>query len=696
MSSKKDKYLASAQKFISKGQLDKAIKDYEQIIALDPNDIRHRQRLAELLVRCNRTVDAIGEYEAIGKYYADNGFYLKAIAVYKQIQKLDPTDMKTCLNLAVLNEKQGLTGNALAEYGKVYSNFEKTGKLAEALKILESMIDIDPDNLNTRLKMAETRHAQGMKNEAFEEFTQIALLLKKRGDENAFRQICDRIKFLFSDKPDISLNLLAALIKSGDVASAVRDLNVMVGSDPSNLSAWDLLLHALQESGAREDARQALQKMARIFPDDLSVREKQLQGALDDRDIDGGVYLLGLHGAKFMDKGAAETLERIYLKFIALAPHDIRLLGGVKALYESVGNRQKAAEIEERIDSLSRLGVGTAEAAPAVTGSPSEGMSLQSETVDTAGSEALVEIPLNLSEEMAVGEGGIGGAAEHADAGLEPSERETDAIQHAEADLDEMEQFGEIDLDLSFCEDELAGDGDFCREEEPETESTSDEERMSEGTLPEERGKVFEFPREEPALEEEVTFVDLDIDILPPVEGEAAVAAEAEVGGTDGVPDKYSPDRLSSAFKKGLAEQLDSGDFETRYNLGIAFKEMGLYDEAIAEFAAASSDPGRLFDCIVLQGICHRDKGDYLEAEEMFAKGVALAGLSPEDVLSVKYELALVFESSGRNDDALELYRRIHGERKDFRDTTERIARLQGSDEIYDADLVELEGEEIE
>jgi tetratricopeptide (TPR) repeat protein len=150
LSSKKEKFLESAQKFILKGQLDRAIKDYEQVVALDPNDIRHRQRLAELLVRANRKEEAISEYEAIGKYYADNAYYLKAIAVYKQVQKLDPSNIKICFNLATLNEKQGLTGNALAEYSRVYNHYDKSGKSAEALSILESMMAIDPENLNTR------------------------------------------------------------------------------------------------------------------------------------------------------------------------------------------------------------------------------------------------------------------------------------------------------------------------------------------------------------------------------------------------------------------------------------------------------------------------------------------------------------------------------------------------------------------
>lgn len=132
MSSKKEKYLESAQKFILKGQLDRAIKDYEQVVAMDPDDVRQRQRLAELLVRVNRKEGAIGEYESIGKHYADNGYYLKAIAVYKQIQRLDPDNIKTSLSLASLNEKQGLTGNALAEYSRVYSFYDRSGKRSDA------------------------------------------------------------------------------------------------------------------------------------------------------------------------------------------------------------------------------------------------------------------------------------------------------------------------------------------------------------------------------------------------------------------------------------------------------------------------------------------------------------------------------------------------------------------------------------
>ncbi len=96
---------------------------------LIPADIRHRQKLAELLVRVNRKEDAIAEYEAISRQYSNNHFYLKAIAVYKQIQKLDPANINTTLTLASLNEKQGLTGNALTEYTLAVNYYLKDGSL---------------------------------------------------------------------------------------------------------------------------------------------------------------------------------------------------------------------------------------------------------------------------------------------------------------------------------------------------------------------------------------------------------------------------------------------------------------------------------------------------------------------------------------------------------------------------------------
>ena len=670
MSSKKDKFLDSAQKFIAKGQIDRAIRNYEQVVALDPNDIRHRQKLAELLVRANRNLEAIGEYEAIGKYYADNGFYLKAIAVYKQIQKLDAEDIKSNLNLAQLNEKQGLTGNALAEYGRVYSFFEKSGKRADALKILESMMSLDPENLATRIKFAETRLALGMKDLAYEDFSQVALLLKKRGDEDAFRQVSDRIRHLFPAKKDFDLEILSSRINSGDAVAAINDLQEITKRDQGNLNAWQLLLDAYSMTEALEERRTALQNMERIFPDNLSVKEGLMQYALDDGDLECGLSLLELNRTVFAEKGDVATPERIYRGLLDHAPHDVRLLLGLQQLYESAGDQVKMAEMAERIDSLTRLGLGTSAERGAEPSFP--------------GGEA---IPLECREATLDGPGEL--SIDFSDVG---SGADFDAIKELDSGEPEPDISGNIDLELDISGDDLAHLAEFTSEAESGA-------RMSQkaAVVPVEEpvpNHAREPAVEVPAITGEALFdsaelesIELDIDIFPETDAKKNAAGQGQ--------DRYSPDELFSAFKKGLDQQLDKGDTETRYNLGIAFKEMGLYDEAVAEFRAAAADPQRKADCITLQGVCYRDKGDAASAEEMFSIGIELPGLSLEERLSIRYEMALLYESIGRTDDAIHVYRQIETERQDFRDTKTNLARLLGSGDVYDLDLVDLEGEDI-
>ena len=137
--SEKEKLLASAQKFLAKGQLPRAVKDYQRVVELDPKDIRNRQKLAELYSRARMLPEALDAFEAVARHYDASGFYLKAIAVYKQMQRLDPTKGAIYRRLAELNVKQGLIGNALAEYRSLIGLYEKNCSSEEVVQVLRKM-----------------------------------------------------------------------------------------------------------------------------------------------------------------------------------------------------------------------------------------------------------------------------------------------------------------------------------------------------------------------------------------------------------------------------------------------------------------------------------------------------------------------------------------------------------------------------
>ena len=178
MSSKIDKLREDAQKLAIKGPVEKAIKAYEMLVSMEPAALNYRQRLADLLIKAGRSDDARNELEAIGKNFSSNGFYLKAIAIYIKMQGLFPGDISVTLVLAGLNEKLGLTANALAEYKRVYDYYDKNSETGEAINILEKMQNVDAQNVNIRLKLAEAYFNAGKTDESYTVFGKLATLLQ--------------------------------------------------------------------------------------------------------------------------------------------------------------------------------------------------------------------------------------------------------------------------------------------------------------------------------------------------------------------------------------------------------------------------------------------------------------------------------------------------------------------------------------
>lgn len=634
MSTKKEKYLESAQKFIIKGQIERAIKDYEQVVALDPSDMRHRQRLAELLVRVNRRDDAIKEYEDIGRHYADNAYHLKAIAVYKQIQKLTPNEFKTSLTLASLNEKQGLIGNAIAEYGLVCRAYEKDGNSKELLAILEKMLAIDPQNPATLLKFAETHYALGQLDKAYEEFTSLALLLRERRDETAFDRISGRIQQLFPDKCEFILDLLAAQIEKGEASEAISRLQGIIGKDNANPKAWHLLVHAYQTVHETEKLKLTYQRMSRIFPDDAAVWEGMIRCALYEGNAEEAVELLASHAPRFIADGNSESAERLYLAILELAPDDTRALDGLAKLYEATCASAKLARVRARLVGLSLeqdSHVESPAAAPDISVNPvTPSIDAPEQPVEATAWEE--DIDLSLLEETAPTD--ILSADDHeTGSGAMPDVSEDEA-QAGENVAAPTTGEGAISADAAALQVDVELDNDFL------------------GT-----DWLDEAPEEPPTM----------------------------------VPrDKQSPDGLVTAFNKGLEQQVDEGDTETHYNLGIAYMEMGLMDEAINEFQSAVVDPNREVDCLTLQGVCYRNKGDMETAERIFQAVIGMEGIPPEGILSLKYELALLYEATGRKDEALRTYLDIQTVKPGFRDTQQKLVELMGKEAVSKLEELEL------
>jgi tetratricopeptide (TPR) repeat protein len=130
-------------------------------------------------------------------------------------------------------------------------------------------------------------------------------------------------------------------------------------------------------------------------------------------------------------------------------------------------------------------------------------------------------------------------------------------------------------------------------------------------------------------------------------------------------------------------EAASAVDGQTHYDLGIAYKEMGLLEDAVRELRLAARDPARQVDCFTVLGICYREEGRPDEAVRMIEGFFAEEGATGEKAPGIVYEMAAAQEESGNASEALKWFERVSEIDPEFRDVGERLSRLrrsQGSD----------------
>jgi len=179
-------------------------------------------------------------------------------------------------------------------------------------------------------------------------------------------------------------------------------------------------------------------------------------------------------------------------------------------------------------------------------------------------------------------------------------------------------------------------------------------------------------PEEVIADEEPEEYIDLAKELEEELAEEEAMVEEATGRGKG----EAMLDEVFREFQRGVAEQLSDDDSDTHFNLGIAYKEMELLEEAIAEFQVASHDPAFFVEACSMIGVCANDLGRYEEAASWYQKALVAPDLPPDARTALRYELALALEKNGDIDQAAGLYEDIHASDPAYRDVSSRLTAL--------------------
>ncbi|MGZ3419260.1 MAG: tetratricopeptide repeat protein [Polyangiales bacterium] len=141
--------------------------------------------------------------------------------------------------------------------------------------------------------------------------------------------------------------------------------------------------------------------------------------------------------------------------------------------------------------------------------------------------------------------------------------------------------------------------------------------------------------------------------------------------------DQVDVEEVFQKFKLGVAAQVDQNDSQTHYDLGIAYEQMMLYDDAIQEFKTASRDPMRTALCYSMIGVIHEKRGQLPDAVEAYKQGLHSEQLSRDEEMGLLYMLALAWEQRNNKKEAIYYLKRIISYDPTYRDARQRLRNLE-------------------
>jgi tetratricopeptide (TPR) repeat protein len=305
----KQKVLSAAEKYVQQAKLPNAIAEYEKILKADPKDLTVSNTVGDLYARLGEIDKATEQFKLVGDAYASQGFTVKAIAMYKKISKLKPS-LESVLKLAELYTQQGLFNDARAQYLQVAEEFLKSGELENAVRIFQKILEMDPDNVNMRVRLAEVYVRLGKKTEAWQIFSTAAESMRSRGSLAGAEEVLQRMLTLDPGNAYALLMQGRNLLESGDAEGAIASLQKVpdLDSNPDGLRA---LLKAFLQTGRLSDAGTLANKLLTVH-NDLASISNFADALMQAGQYENALQLYGQHADRLLSENSEKVLEHLH------------------------------------------------------------------------------------------------------------------------------------------------------------------------------------------------------------------------------------------------------------------------------------------------------------------------------------------------------------------------------------------------
>ena len=339
----KQKALSAAEKFVQQGKLQNAINEYDKILKADPKDLTVLNTVGDLYARLGQNDNAIQCFKSVGDAYAGQGFTVKAIAMYKKLTKLKPS-VDAVLRLAELYTQQGLFNDSRAQYLQVAEEFLRAGELNQAVRIFQKTLEMDPENVAMRTRLAEVYVRLGKKAEAWEIFSTAAESLRARGSMGAAGEIIQRMLALDPKNSNALLLRGRLAYDSGNIANAVRDLESVADLD-NHPDGLHTLFQAYLRTGRLTEAGTLAAKLATVH-NDVTAACAYAEALVEANRFEDALQIYQDYSDRLLATDAPKVLDSLHA-IIGHVRENPEALENLLALLQKAGDQSHFTELYE-------------------------------------------------------------------------------------------------------------------------------------------------------------------------------------------------------------------------------------------------------------------------------------------------------------------------------------------------------------
>jgi len=654
--------------------IDGAIVAYREIVELfengeaDPIDVPLYNRLGDLLLKAGETTDAVAMWERAVDHYAEGGFYNPAIALCNKILRHSPGWTIVYYKLGRILAAKGFRVEARLNFIEYANRTQQQGDLTEAFRALKEFADLVPEESDVRVMLADQLANADRVDEAIEQLQLAHAQLMRQGRIPDADVVAARLRAL---DPEAELSAVQqdrmasadglVFLDVGAVnlprPTGVFDGGVILASEPAEedqlvLPPPERGLLGQPAAAGPEDGLEALTPidapptpvtdLPLIEPDaparltlldlaELEVSQRALEDAIRPEGPARRVTSVAL--APTVDGLAAQ---------VGMAPEDwlLRRLYG-EALLDAGRRDEGIAELENALDLCERAGdaASVASLTEELVRVAPDTVGFHQRRVESAAasgdSQRLTGAFLDLGDVLA-----RGGAPQRASA----------VFQRVLAiDPDDVRAHAALSA-LSPAPDAVPVTPDVPLRTRPSGPTS-------------------------PSAGAEEGLVSLGDWLKESIERGSTRIVVAEPAASESRPMDFQG--MLTRFTQGIAASGADEDPAVHYEIGVAYREMGLIDEAIGAFQKALRSPGHRLRTLEALGRCFVDKGQHAVGQAILERALTEEGATDHGLVGVLFLLGQVAEALGAPDEARRYYQRVFAVDGRFRDVVDRLTSLE-------------------